>query len=109
MAQRRRHVQPDLPEELVEEIIAVLFTSDSPVKTEGIARLRDALREAQRPRLKVPPRRLEVFHVFCELPPEAQAVVADMVFWLRRTRAASRRQVRASLDALAALPTPGSS
>lgn len=47
------------------------------------------------------PKRLAVYHAFCALSPEAQTVVAELIFWLRRSNPQSRRQLKASLDALA--------
>lgn len=102
----RRYVQVELPEETVEEIIEALFASESSVKAQAIPLLRDALLATQAPRRIAPPKRLAFFHDFCELSPDEQAVVADVVSWLRLTKPGSLRRVQASLDVLARVPTP---
>lgn len=48
--------------------------------------------------------RLRAYHDFCRLSSEAQVVVTDVIRWLHRTRAETRAEVVASLDALAAGP-----
>lgn len=45
--------------------------------------------------------RLEVFHRFCALSPDAQTVVAELVRWLYEANPQTREQLLASLDALA--------
>lgn len=97
---RRRIVQPDLPEDVVEDLIKLLFASTDPVKRRALPPLRAALLAARAPRVVAPPKRLAFFHDYCELSPDAQAVVADVAAWLRVTRADTRQRVRASLDVL---------
>lgn len=46
------------------------------------------------------PRRLEVWTQFCQLGPDAQAVVADLTGWLHRDNPRNRRSLERSLDAL---------
>jgi len=94
-----RLVKVDLPEDVVVDLLAVLHASAAPVKAVAIPALTRALPDASARRPA--PKRLAVFHAFCDLSAESQQVVADLVFWLRRWNPRSRRQLRASLDALA--------
>lgn len=97
----RRFVQLDLPEEVVAGLIDVLVTSGTPVGARALPALRRALQAAQEPRSAGVPKRLAVFHAFSELSTDAQIVVAELTLWLHQENPRSRKQLKASLDALA--------